>query len=240
METLVTSSKKIAYFVTGLFFMISLSTLSHAETNYGELLTILKKPELNTIIDDAEKVLEKNPDDKSSLKTPGIAYHNLATMGYEHAAKTSVMHLKKANTLYPDDALILAMLGSSTTLQGRYAKDKVTEGKKFTNKGAAMIDRAVMQDPDNVLVRMVRANNSLGLPNMFGRRPHFKKDMLHVEDLINKSPDKFHELLKAQVYFKLGKAFDSEENKEKAKSYYKKAFDTAPESKWGIRAKKKL
>ncbi|MEN8263447.1 MAG: tetratricopeptide repeat protein [Nitrospirota bacterium] len=240
MMSLINVRRQIVYLVAGLFLVVNLSTLSYAETNYGELLTILQKGELNKIMDDARKALERNPDDKDSLTTLGVAYHNLSTIGVKKAAQKAVEYLKKANKLYPDDALVLAMLGSSTTLIGKYAKDKVTEGRKYTNKGAGLIDRAVMKDPDHILVRMVRANNSRGLPKMFGRRHYFRDDMLHVEKLINKSPGKFHVILQSQVYYKLGTAFASDGDDAKAKSYYKKSFEVAPDSKFGKKAKREL
>ncbi len=240
MISLIRSRRQIVYLVAGLFLVLNLSTLSYAETNYGELLTILDKGELNKIMDDAMKTLEKTPDDKDSLKTLGVAYHNLSTIGDKKAAAKSIEHLKKASKLYPDDALVLAILGSSTTLIGKYAKNKVTDGRKYTNKGAGLMDRAVMKDPDHVLVRMVRANNSLGLPTMFGRRHYFKDDMLHVEKLINQSPGKFHKILQSQVYYKLGTAFAKDRDDANARAYYKKSFKVAPDSKFGKKAKKKL
>ena len=235
-----TIKRSIVYLAAGLFLLLTLSPLSYAETNYGELLTVLSKGELNNIISDAKKVLDKNPDDKDALTTLGVAYHNLSTIGDKEAAKEAVAYLETATKLYPDDAFILAILGSSTTLIGKYSDKRVTEGRKYSNKGAGMIDKAVMMDPDHVLVRMVRANNSIGLPKMFGRSHHFKNDLLHVEQLINTSPADFHEILKSQVYFKLGTVYDDEGDKANAKSYYKKAVDVAPDSKWGKKAKREL
>ncbi len=232
--------KGIIYLIAGLFFLVGTAAPGYGETNYGELLTVLKRGELYTIIDAAKETLEKNPEDRDSLKTLGIAYHNLSTIGVKSAAKDAVKYLKRAKKLYPYDALVLAMLGSSTTLLGKYSDKKVTEGRRLSNKGGGMLDRAVMMAPDDVLVRMVRANNSRGLPTFFGRRHYFKNDMLHVEKLIEASPDKYHGNLKAQVYYKLGTAYQAEKDDATAVSYFKKAVQAAPDSKWARKAKREL
>lgn len=231
---------KIVYLVVGLFFLVNLSTLSYGETDFEKILRIQDKGELNEIVDKAEKVVEKNPDDKNSLKTLGIAYHNLADIGVKKAAKESVEYLKHANKLYPEDALILAVLGSSTTMVGKYSGKLVTEGRKYVNKGANMLDRAVKMSPDDVLVRVIRANNSRGIPKLFGRRNLHKTDLLHIVEIIKRSPKEVSTELQAQVYYKLGMVYDSEGDDSSAKSYFKKTIEVFPDSEFGKKAQKEL
>lgn len=226
------------YLLVGLFLLLTLSTFSYGETDFGRLFNIRNKGELNRIIDEAKKVIEKTPGDKDSLITLGIAYHNLGDYGAKTAPKESVKYLKKAKKLYPDDALILAVLGSSTTMMGKYSKERVAEGRKLVNKGTGMIDRAVMSAPDDVLVRTLRANNSRGLPEFFGRRHYFKKDLLHVEKLMDESPSAYNKDFKAQVYLKLGAAYSLEGDDSSAKLYFKKAAEIAPDSQSGKEAQR--
>jgi tetratricopeptide (TPR) repeat protein len=232
--------RKVVYLVVGLFLVLTLSTLSYGETDFGRLFTIRDKGELKRIISEAEKVIEKDPEDKDSLKTLGIAYHNLGDIGVKTAPQESVRYLKKAKRLYPDDALILAVLGSSTTMLGKYSKERVKEGKRFVNKGGDMIDRAVISAPDDVLVRILRANNSRGLPKSFGRRHYFKEDLLHVKKLMDESPSAYDKDLKAHVYFRLGVAYNLEADESSAKVYFRKAIEVAPDSKWGEKAQRQL
>lgn len=232
--------RKITFLGAGFFLFLNFAPV-HADTNYGELLANENKGDMNKLIAETKKTLEKNPSDKEALKTIGVAYHNLAAAGEKSAAQQAVDYLEKANKLYPDDPFILVMLGSSTTLIGRYSKDIVTEGRKFSNKGAAMIDRAVAKAPDDVIVRMVRANNSRGLPSMFGRGHYFKDDMLHVEGIINKKPASFNPSFKALVYYKLATYFKFDASDQAAaKSYFKKAAEVSPDSEWGKKSKKEL
>jgi len=175
-------------FVVFLFF----STSSYSESgfsSYARLFTLEDKGELNDIIDEAKKTVDKSPENKDALIKLGIAYHNLGDLGDKKAPEQAVKYLKEAHKLYPDDPLALAVLGSSTTMLGRYSKKKITEGRKLANKGADLLDKAVASAPDDVLVRMVRAGNSSGVPKFFGRRHFFKKDMLHVKELIEKAPE---------------------------------------------------
>jgi len=227
-------------FVVFLFF----STSSYSESgfsSYARLFTLEDKGELNEIIDKAKETVKKNPEDKDALIKLGIAYHNLGDLGDKKAPEEAVKYLKKAHKLYPDDPLALAVLGSSTTMLGRYSKKKITEGRQLANKGADLLDKAVVSAPDDVLVRMVRAGNSSGVPKFFGRRHFYKKDMLHVKELIEKSPEgKYSNGFKALVYYQLGDAYKLEKDKSNAELYFKKAIKTDPDSQWAKKAKKEL
>ena len=57
---------------------------------------------------------------------------------------------------------------------------------RYVNEGTPLIDRAVNMAPDNVFVRMVRSDNSAGLPKMFGRNHFAKEDLLHIEGIIKR------------------------------------------------------
>jgi tetratricopeptide (TPR) repeat protein len=231
--------KKIIYLIIGLSFCLNLPALSYGETDIPKLLEIMDKGELKTIAGEAEKALEKNEDDSDSLKKIGIAYHNLAIMEEDDASERASKYLKKLNKLDPDDALILALLGSAVSMEGR---DSINIVKKMgnANKGNNMLDQAVNKDPDNVYVRMVRANNSIDIPKFLGRRKFAKIDLLHIEEVINKSPQDVNTAFQAQTYYRLGMIFEEDGDDSSAKSYFKKAVDTSPSSEWSEKAKKKL
>jgi len=234
------NGRKIVCFAVGILSLFVFSTLVYGKTDFSELLSVRNKGELNKIIDEAERMVKNNPKDKEALLTLGIAYHNLGDVGVETGPEKSVEYLEKAKKLDPEDAFVGALLGSSTTMMGRYSKWKVTTGRKLVGKGGAMLDRAVMKSPDDALVRMVRANNAFGLPKFFGRRHYFKEDLQHIEELIKKSPTEYSENFKATVYFKLGEACEMEGEDSLAKSYFKKAVEVAPDSISGKDAKKRL
>jgi len=231
--------KKTAYIIIGLFFLLNLPTVGYGETDFGILLGTDDKGELNRVIDETEKVLEKNPKDIDSITKRGIAYHNIAHSKVKGVAKTCVKYLKKDTKAYPDDALLLALLGSCTTMIGRDAK-AIDKKMRSVNKGTGLIDRAIMMAPDHVLARMVRANNSSGIPKLFKRRKFTKIDLLHIDKVLKKSPEAINKATQAQVYYKLGKIFYSEGDKAMSQSYYKKAVAVSPDSIWAKRASKRI
>ncbi len=231
--------KNIVHLFTGLFFLLSLSSVSYGETDYGELLSVDDRGTLNAILEETEDVLEKNPQDLDSIIRRGIAYHNIAHARVKGVAKEAVSYLKKAIKLYPDDALLLVLQGSCTTMIGRDS-EAIRDKMRYVNQGTALIDSAVRMAPDHVTVRMVRANNSSGLPNLFKRKRFTKEDLLHIEGIIKKSLKDVKPELQAQVYYKLGKIYKNEGDKTAAKSYYEKAAAVMPDSEWGKQARDEL
>ncbi len=231
--------RKTGYLLMGLFFAVISSSSSYGEIDGGRLLSIENKGELSKIADEAEKVYEKNPKDKDNLTKLGIAYHNLAILEVKGASGKAAKYLREANKLYPEDALLLALLGSSTSMVGRDEWNIVTKMGK-ANEGFGFLDKAVTMAPDNVFIRMIRANNSLQIPKSFGRQKIAKGDLLHVEGIINRAPKEVTVGLQTQVYYKLGNIFKSEKDSSTAKAYFKKAAELSPDSEWGKKAKKEL
>lgn len=235
-----TVERKVFYLLLGLFYLVNLSSLSYAENiDVGKLLGIRDKGELNKITGEAEKVYQKTPKDKNNLLTLGMAYHSLADMKVKGAPEKCIEYLKPANKLYPEDALILAVLGSCMTMVGRDSSN-ITDKMRYVNEGTPMIDKAVNMAPDNVFIRMVRAGDSAGLPKLFGRMKYVKNDLLHIEGVIKKSPKEVPVDLQAEVYYKLGRLFIFDGDGSSAKSYFKKAVEVCPDSEWGKMAKKEL
>ena len=234
-----TTGRKLLYLLLGLFYVVSLSSLSYGDTDLGSQLGVLNKGELNRIVGEAEKVLATNPKDRDSLVRLGIAYHNLANLGVKDVAAKGVDYLKQADKLYPDDPLILAVLGSVVTILGRETSNMVDK-MRYVNEGTPLIDRAVNKAPDNVYIRLIRSDNSAGLPKMFGRNHFTKEDLLHIEGIIKRAPKEVPVDFQAKVYYKLGNVFKSEKDSSTAKSYFKKAAELSPDSEWGKKAKAEL
>jgi tetratricopeptide (TPR) repeat protein len=231
--------RKIGYLLMGLFFAVISSSSSYGEIDAGGLLSIWNKGEMSKIADEAEKVYEKNPKDKDNLTKLGIAYHNLAVLEVKGASGKAAKYLSEATKLYPQDALLLALLGSSTSMVGRDEWNIITKKSK-ASEGFGFLDKAVTMAPDNIIIRRIRANNSLQIPASFGRQKIAKGDLLHIEGMIQKAPKEVTVGLQTEVYYKLGTIFKSEKDESKAKSYFKKAAELSPDSEWGKKAKKEL
>lgn len=222
-----------------LLFVVGLSILGHAETDLTRLYGLRDKTQLKEIIHEAEDTIKKNPSDKGSLKVLGIAYHNMGILEIRGAPKKSVEYLKKAYQLSPDDYEVLAYLGSAKTMVARDSWNVITKVSRV-NKGVNMMDKAVRKAPDNIVIRMVRANNSLALPKFFNRRHLAKRDFLAIERLIEKNPSPIDSTTRAEVFYQLGMIYKEEKDASKAIIYFKKTLEVAPASYWAIKAKEEL
>lgn len=226
--------KKLKVIVNFLLALVSLSNVVHGETDIKRLYNLTDKDSLEMIISDLEKA---SPLNKDNLKLLGIAYHNLAILEVKGASYKTVEYLERANQLSPYDYEVLAYLGSAKTMAARDSWNFFTKLSKV-NEGINMMDRAVSKSPDNIAVRMVRANNGLKLPGFLNRKDIALRDFQHLEILVQRvegvSPD-----LKAEIFYQLGMLY-KEKNKSLAREYFKKAVDVSTASKWGREAKREL
>jgi tetratricopeptide (TPR) repeat protein len=230
---------RVSCCIVGSFLLFNSFNFAYAETKFGKILGSRDKGELNKIINEAEKGIGENPEDKNSLKKLGIAYHSLAHMEVKGTSEKAVEYLRKASKIDPEDFLILAALGSATTMVGRDSSGMIAK-VKYTKKGNNMIDKAVAKDPDDFEIRLIRANVNINLPKLFGRKKMAKKDLLYIEETIKKSPKEVPSGAQAQVYYKLGTIYDSDGDDSTAKLYFKKALEISADSVWGEKARKKL
>ena len=198
--------------------------------NKEALLKILKKKKAE---------LKSNPDDIEIIKSLGIVYHNLGVLKVHKAPQEAVKYLKRVNKLVPNDYEVLAYLGSAKTMIARDSWNPIRK-ISYANEGIKLIDKAVYKDPDNIVIRFIRVNNSLSLPKFFKRNGLAKKDLLYLLGLSRKREKCFTSAIMAEIYFYLGNIYFSEGTPVKAKEYWKRAVKVAPDSKWGKRAKGEL
>nr|VFK63160.1 MAG: Tetratricopeptide repeat [Candidatus Kentron sp. UNK]VFK71381.1 MAG: Tetratricopeptide repeat [Candidatus Kentron sp. UNK] len=166
-------------------------------------------------------------------KRIGIAWHNLSALEVDDASGEADKWLGKASASSPSDYEVMAYYGSARTMVARDSWNVVTKVSSV-NKGLALIDKAIRKAPDNVIVRMVRANNSLALPEFFERRPKAREDFgfLHARlDKLDISPE-----TSAEICFKLGRILEEDGEREKAKALYEEARTIAPQSSWAKEA----
>jgi hypothetical protein len=67
------------------------------------------------------------------------------------------------------------------------------------NRGMNLIDKAIGKEPNNCVIRLVRAHNSLSLPDFLNRKPIAKQDFLLVQKLFTKDPTILDAETKADV-----------------------------------------
>lgn len=206
-----------------------------------EIYGLMDYQELKRVMEEKEGILKENPDDVGALKVLGIAYHNLSVLGKKGVSEKAFSILNKAHQLAPDDYEILVYLGSTRTLLGRDATFPLTRLYQV-NKGCRIMDDAIFNAPDNIVVRMTRANNSLALPSFFNRAKYAKEDLLYLLKLSKKLPREFPNDLLSTIYYTLGEYYKGEGKSQwnKAREYWQEAVKVAPESKDGIAAQKRL
>ncbi len=214
-------------------------SLTYAETTKEDIYGLMDYQKLKGIISEKEEILKKNPSDISALKVLGVAYHNLSVIGKKGTCKKAFSILTKAYELAPEDYEILAYLGSVHTLLGRDAIFPYTRLYQV-NKGCRIMDEAISKSPNNIVVRLTRANNSLALPDFFLRAKYAKEDLLYLLKLSEKTPNEFPPELLATIYYTLGEYYKSKEQWDKAREYWEEAVKVAPESKDGLSAQKRL
>lgn len=108
--------------------------------------------------------IQADPKDWEALKGAGIILHQLSRVRPEQkSVADSERYLKQAHALRPQDMEIDAWLGSVTTMKALFESDP---GKKtfFVKMGTRMLDKAVKAAPDNTVIRLTRAYNSIELP----------------------------------------------------------------------------
>jgi tetratricopeptide (TPR) repeat protein len=198
--------------VLGLVFLLSIS-LVHAE----------KRPEsmdLNTLKARAAELqqrLNQNPSDYDALRSLGIVYYAAALKDSKTYAKKAIQYLEQAYQKKPEDAEVLCYLGTSYTLLAKDASDLASITSN-TNKGIGFMDKAVRMDPNNISVRLIRANNSKNLPKFLNRRSVAYEDFEYLTGLFEKklgvSPS-----LKASVYRNLAALYKEDGDSAKARKY---------------------
>lgn len=218
----------------------NMSAICFAQIELERLYGLRDEKELRGFIEGfQQQKINVQFSDVEKLKMLGIAYHNLAVLKVKGASAQAVDCLQKAWSLSASDYETLAYLGSSMTMTARDSWNVL--GKvSLANKGIKMIDDAVFHRPDSFVIRMVRARNSLDLPEFFSRTEVAKKDFLFLQGLFIKSNIPWDPAVEAEVFYELGMFFRRENNELTAKEYFQKAISTAPDSQWGKKSGEKL
>ncbi len=196
-----------------------------------------------------EARLENSPADLDALKRLGLVYHHQAVLKLDGMLDKAIESLEKVMQQDPADMEARAFLGSCYTLVARDSNNPFTK-MKMVRKGSKAIDASVEKDPKNILIRILRANNSLNLPGFLGRRHFAMEDYLYIEKIAadpdadfgipsqlgeNDSKD-----VLAQVFYKLGRLYLKEKNPQKAREYFEKSVTAWSESRWARGSKQQL
>jgi tetratricopeptide (TPR) repeat protein len=222
---------QILKWLGGGIIFVSLVTLCYAETAVNPLYGLRDKNRLEEFVATVESERKNNIDDGQKLKMLGIAYHNLASLKVKSSASKAELYLRKAMVFMPADQEIKAYLGSAMTMAGRDTWNLLAK-MTLVHRGIILIDNALAAWPDSVVIRMVRANNNLQLPDSFQRKEMVKADFQYLEMLIAKSSSNIDADTQAEIFYQLGMLSRQENNEKMAKNYFEKVINAAPNSQW--------
>lgn len=169
-------------------------------------------------IDEFEKELDENQDDYHLLKAIGIAYHIKATGDAETFAPKALQVLEKTHKINPEDPVALCYLGSTTTLMANTTWNPIKKSS-YANKGIAMMDKAVRNDPDNVSIRLTRAFNSKGMPDFMDRKSIAIEDFEYLVTMLENNSISLAPSLRQDIYSSLSELYKETGNNVKAEKY---------------------
>jgi tetratricopeptide (TPR) repeat protein len=198
--------------VLGLIFFL-LASLVQAE----EMPESMDLNALKARATELQQRLDQNPSDYDALKNLGIVYYAAALKDSKAYAKKAIQYLDQAYQKKAEDAEVLCYLGTTYTLLAKDASDLASITSN-TSKGIGFIDKAVRMDPDNISVRLIRANNSKNLPKFLNRRPVAYEDFEYLSGLFEKKPG-VSPWLKAYVYQNLVALYKEDGEPVKARKY---------------------
>lgn len=177
--------------------------------------------QLSEKISELQKILDQNSSDYDTMEGLGIAYHIKAREDAKKYAPKAVKFLSRAYENNKKDYKTMCYLGSATTMMAKTTWNPMKK-MSYVNKGAALMDKAVRKDSDNVSVRMTRAFNSKQLPSFLERGHLAFEDFKYLAGLIEKNPESLTSI-KKQVYTNLAELYSKAEDHAKADRYKKLA-----------------
>ena len=202
---------------TGLMMAMVFFLIPNVSAGDWHELDDLDDTRLGERISEFQEKLNQNPSDFEMLKALGIACHIRATKDAKKYAPRAVEFLSRANEINKKDYVTMGYLGSATTMMAKTTWNPIKK-MSYVNKGAALMDKAVKSAPDNVSVRMTRANNSKNLPHFLERGHLVLKDFEHLADVIEKRPD-INLSTKRKIYTNLFQLYSKTDDQTRAEKY---------------------
>ncbi len=201
-------------------------------------ILVVASPERDALQRQYEDQLAANSKDIQVFKELGIIYHMQAVEGtrpHPELVNKSYNLLKRAYEQDKQDLITLSYYGSVTTMMALSTDDSMQQ-MRFVKSGARRMDKAIKKSQDNIILRLVRGNNSIGLPKFLQRTRYAVEDFGHVLKIAPSLPLP----MKAELLFKIGEAYALMEQPSEAESHWKQAHEVAPDSTFGKMAQSRL
>jgi len=155
----------------------------------------------------------------------GKAYHDMAGENEDKdAVKKAEQYLSKLLEIEPENAPAMVYYGSVLTMKARDAFFP-WEKMKYMKKGFAKMDSAVVIDPDEPEVRLIRAINSASVPKMFSRLKIALLDFKYIEGLKKEKLDEMTNKFWLPYYFYFGLALEKDGQLQAAREKFAKVIE---------------
>ena len=115
----------------------------------------------------------------------GIGFHSAGLDGDKQSVDKAIECLEGLEQQSPEDARVLAYLGSSYSLKARDS-DEVADKMRFTNFGLDSLDYAVELAPNDFEIRVIRWKVNAALPSLFSRDKHLVQDLHKLDAIFQK------------------------------------------------------
>jgi len=184
-----------------------------------------------------EQRLKANPGDEETLLELGRHYHDLGASGDRSAVEKGIRIFDQLLAIDSTNVVAVAYRGALWTMQGRdswWLPSKM----KYVKRGCDELDRAVEMDPGNIMVRLIRGINGLGLPEYAERLTVALEDFI----VLLRRPD-FQEQpkeLKAIIFYYGGLAHKRADDYDTARELFKRAIGILPGSEYAKRSQEEL
>jgi hypothetical protein len=156
----------------------------------------------------------------------GVLCHDIQEKYAEPLGKKADEYLR-ASLAYRESAIARVYLGSSHIIQARDAKSVMSKVAE-ANVGLKEVDAAVKSAPEDILVRSIRVECTIGLPEMFKRLDTVSSDLKVLLEAYAKSHELFARSFPPTRVFELkAKELDLRGKGAMADQYRKKAAELA-------------
>jgi len=204
------------------------------------LLIILFSGNLSGQIPQWENQLKTDPTNTELLLKLGKAYHDRRGKKEDkEAVKKAEKYLSRLLEMEPNNPLALVYHGSVLTMKARdtfFPWDKM----KYMKKGFAKMDSAVVLDPDEPEVRLIRAINSTSVPKIFNRLNLALSDFKYIEGLEKEKLDEMTNKFWLPYYFYSGLALEKDEQLETARKKFAKVIEIDSNAELAKKARQQL
>jgi len=190
-------------------------------------------------ITELQATVSRNGMDAAALKGLGEHYFGLAVKGDKGAVEQGLDIYISLMQLEPTQALHLCRFGSLSTMKGRDASLPLTR-IWYVQKGLESLGKAVALAPNDLGIRLTRANTCNALPAQFKQAETAVQDCEHVGRLMAQAPGRFPQELGFQTRLLLASSLKMAGREVEARSTLEKLIAEAPGTPFAGEAKELL